>query len=158
MKTMLRGTTPLACAARARVPCPCRRTARLRGALSLRRDVTESRRVPRADPGRRLLVARSVRGAMSATRTVDSNRTCHLLINPHGKRTTTLHASTRAHRQLPCQNHTLHVTPVTASCATKPAAASIANRQCASSFSCMARNSIGSSGANRSGSNARSPG
>eukprot|EP00966_Prymnesium_polylepis_P275093 6356472-Prymnesium_polylepis.1 len=52
----------------------------------------------------------------------------------------------------------LHVVLVAASCATKPAAASIARRPCASSFSCMTRSSAGSLGFKPSGSKPTSPG
>ena len=51
-----------------------------------------------------------------------------------------------------------HVCFVTASCARKPAAAIMPRRACASSFSCMIRNSAGSDGARPSGSKPIWPG
>jgi hypothetical protein len=65
-------------------------------------------------------------------------------------------ARERAHPSAPQNSGTPRAVPqvclVTASCARKPAAASMATRQCMSSLVCMTRNSAGSSGAKPSGS------
>mmetsp|Transcript_60668 Transcript_60668/g.160528 ORF Transcript_60668/g.160528 Transcript_60668/m.160528 type:complete len:211 (+) Transcript_60668:60-692(+) len=96
---------------------------------------------------------------MYVSNAVRSTRLCETITQSVGGRASlsSLHAPRRAQKS--GRPYTVpHVAFVTASCARKPAAAIMPRRACTSSFSCMRRNSAGSSGARPSGSKPRSPG